>query len=505
MKEGRLKRIIKSSASSLLLKAVTFICVFLLTKQIIKSFGSETNGMISSIGQFLGIIALAEGGVGGVARALLYKPLSNKDTHAISKIVHVVERFFRILSLFFVAYAVIIACIYPLVVAKDFDYFYSFFLVLLVSLGTFCEYFFGLSYQVLLNADQKAYILNYISFFVTIINFFVCILFIKLGLSIHFVKLASAIVLMTKPVVIYLYSKRKYKIKHVSIDKKEKVLTQKWSGFGVHVAYFLHRNTDVILITLFLGLTQVSIYSVYYMIVSGISTILSSLSLGFEAAFGELYARDELTTLRKSFKKYVTYYHLVSTVLFASTIVLITPFMRIYTAGIKDANYINVSFGILLVLAEYLYVLRVPFNDLMIATNTFKENSLGAFIEVAINIVCSIVLIRPLGISGVAVGTCAAMLFRLIFFIVFFGKTKVKIDVAWFIKNTFINLISGCTCLLIPRLLRFSCGNTYVEWILYSFIVVFYISIFCFAVQVLFNKNEICSIFKSIKMLRKGS
>ena len=40
------------------------------------AYGSDVNGLVSSITQFLGYIALVEGGVGGVIRAALYKPLA---------------------------------------------------------------------------------------------------------------------------------------------------------------------------------------------------------------------------------------------------------------------------------------------------------------------------------------------------------------------------------------------------------------------------------------------
>ena len=68
-----------NTISSLLLQFTTVVCGFILPRLILASFGSTINGLVSSISQFLSIIALLEMGVGAVMQSSLYKPLSEKD------------------------------------------------------------------------------------------------------------------------------------------------------------------------------------------------------------------------------------------------------------------------------------------------------------------------------------------------------------------------------------------------------------------------------------------
>lgn len=479
LQKGRFSKIAFSSISAILLKIVTFLCSFIITRLIIKAYGSEVNGMISSIGQFLGFITLLEGGVGGVARAALYKPLSQKDNSEIEKIITYLEKFFRILALIFVAYSLVIAFVFPFF-SNSHSFFFTFSLVLILSVSLFAEYFFGMSYAILLASDQKVYISNLITFFTAILNFVICFVLIKIGCSIHIVKIASVGSLLLRPLILSFYCKKKYNLKKAKLNKKENLLPQKWSGLGVHIAYYLHRNTDTFLLTLFLSLTTVSVYSVYNMIIGGILTIIGSLSIGIEAAFGNMYAKREFDTLKRRFKMYMLYYQFLCTFLLSSTMVLILPFVKIYTHGITDANYVQPFFAFILVLSEFVYCLRVPYNDLMVATDSFKKIQWGAFGEAFINIIVSIALVNIVGLSGVAIGTLIATLFRLFHFLFFFKNHELKIETKWFFKLTMASCVIFLVNCLMSRLLNILPGTSYYSWILYAFVVCFFSIINCF-------------------------
>ena len=83
----RKKKLAKNTVSSLLFRITTIICGFIIPRLILNSYGSEVNGLINSIMQFLGIIAFLELGVGAVVQSSLYKPLSDNDNDGISSIV----------------------------------------------------------------------------------------------------------------------------------------------------------------------------------------------------------------------------------------------------------------------------------------------------------------------------------------------------------------------------------------------------------------------------------
>ena len=82
----RSKKAIKNIISSLLQQLTVIICGLILPRAIIGTYGSNVNGLISSITQFLSYITLLEAGIGTVIKSVLYKPIANKDKNQIEKI-----------------------------------------------------------------------------------------------------------------------------------------------------------------------------------------------------------------------------------------------------------------------------------------------------------------------------------------------------------------------------------------------------------------------------------
>ena len=80
--------------ASLLAQVTVLVCGFILPRFFLQSFGSEVNGMVNSIAQFLGVISFLELGVGAVVESALYKPLAEKNNEEISKVMASANKFF---------------------------------------------------------------------------------------------------------------------------------------------------------------------------------------------------------------------------------------------------------------------------------------------------------------------------------------------------------------------------------------------------------------------------
>ena len=92
----RSKSAILSTVTSILLQVLNIISALIIPRMIIAAYGSDVNGVISSITQFLGYVSLLQAGVGAAFRASLYKPLSDGDKNRLSVIVKAGSIFLRI-------------------------------------------------------------------------------------------------------------------------------------------------------------------------------------------------------------------------------------------------------------------------------------------------------------------------------------------------------------------------------------------------------------------------
>ena len=90
-----------NTSSNLLLRIISIVSGFIIQKLILDTFGSETNGLVSSISQFLNYVNLIEGGLNGVITASYYKPLADNNNSKISAIYITSRNFLRKISFVF--------------------------------------------------------------------------------------------------------------------------------------------------------------------------------------------------------------------------------------------------------------------------------------------------------------------------------------------------------------------------------------------------------------------
>ena len=400
---------------------ITIVCGIFLPRILIGSFGSEAYGISVSIAQFLSYITLLEGGIGGVARAELYGPLAKKDADATGAVYYAIKRFFNHVAAIFVVYSLGLGLVYySLAHVKIFTRTYVFMLVVVISLATLAKYVGGLTNLILIVASKKQYINNLIMAATTLINVIAVALLVYWGCDLIWVKLGSSLIFIVRPILYSIYVKKNYCLP--AKVKKRTILEQKWTGIGQHIAYFLHKNTDVVLLTLLADLRLVAVYSVYNMIISNIRSLTESFSSGMEAVFGELLAKGEFAALQKAFQKYKVLLSAASLILFCCTGILIVPFVKLYTNGITDADYIQPVFAIVLLLAEAINCLALPCSCLTVAANHLKQSKWGAYCEAIINIVVSLLLIQWNPLIGVALGTLVATAFRGLYYMVYSSK-----------------------------------------------------------------------------------
>ncbi|NLD46521.1 MAG: sugar isomerase [Clostridiaceae bacterium] len=488
--------------ASFLLQVTIVICGFIVPRLIILTYGSDVNGLISSITQFLGYIVLLEAGVGAVVRSSLYKPLANKDILTISRIIKSTEKFFRIIALLFVAYLIAVAILLPYIVITEFDYFFTFTLVLIIGVGNFAQYFFGLTYQLLLQADQKLNVTSLLQAITIIINTIIVVILIYLGASIIIVKLCSTALFVLRPLILNVYVNRKYCIIR-NCNPDNSALKQKWDGLGHHIAYVLRYNSDIVILTLFTNIREVSVYSIYLMIVTALINISTTFSSGIQAAFGDMIAKDEFETLHRNFNIYEFLSFLVTTVLFTSGALLISPFVSLYTTGITDVNYHRPLFAYIFLVAQAAYCIRLPYNTLVIASGHFKQTRNGAFVEALINIVLSLVLVHFWGIVGVAVGTLCSMVFRTVQYAIYLSRNILNRSIWLFIKRSVVSVTSVFFAVLISNCLPSMLIDTYTKWCIFAIEITSIVAVVTILMNCLFYRDDIRGLLQIAMLILK--
>ena len=441
-------------AGSVLLQLVSGVCGLILPRFILLNFGSEVNGLISSVTQLLSYTILLEGGIGGVMKAAMYRPLANEDNAGISSVFYQISETFRKISVVFIGFAVLLSVSMKFLVDTRFDWLFVFTMVLILSANTFFSYYVGLPHRILMTADQKLYVIQFTQIVATILNLLLCLLVMHLGGGIHMVKLASASVFLLNPLVQRLYVKRHYNLSR-NVRAEDVGTIQKRDGLVHHLSYFIHRNTDVVILSLLGSLNIVSVYTVYNMVIYVLEQLLASISSGLSGLIGRLVARKEISQLNRMVDRYEACNNALATAVATVCAILILPFVSIYTGGVTDAQYHQPVFALLMIWGSYAYSIRHPFGCVVSAAGHYKETKVGAVMEMALNLGLSLVLVKPLGLIGVALGTFLSMSYRTIYTVWYLSKHLLHRPIWRFMSRLVCNLmVSALLICWIPRCLN---------------------------------------------------
>lgn len=501
----RQKKAVYNILTSLTLQIIVLISGFITRKLIIQSFGSNVNGLVTSITQFLSYITLLESGIGPVIKAVLYKPIAKKNLKQIENILFASEKFFKNIAKIFIIYLLCLGIFYPLIVRNEFNYLYTMSLIIIISISTFAEYYFGMTYKLYLQAKQNSWIISLIQIFVYLINTIIIFVLIKLNFSIHLVKLLSGFIFVLRPIIQNLYVKKNYNITFQNVDKNYK-FKQKWDGLAQHIANIIHANTDVTILTLTSNLIEVSIYSVYSVVTNGLKLIVQSFNEAMEAIFGNMIANEETKNLQQKFGLYEIFYFSIISIIYGCSIILITPFVKVYTLGIQDANYSNYIFGYLIVIAELCWAIRQPYNNLIKSAGHFKQTQVGAWIEAASNVVISLILVYKFGLVGVAIGTLVAMFIRMVEFIYHTNKYILNRKISINIKKIVLLIVEVILIVFSARFLPLLTYSGYINWFLNALMIFIVALTITLIFKMIFYKKELklfCKYILNIKKVRK--
>ena len=483
--------------SNLLLQLTTILSGFIIPKIILNSFGSEVNGLVSSLNQFLGYISIVEGGLTNVVMASLYKPIIEKDEQKINSILKTTQKFYSKLSIIFIIYTLCLATFYPLIYQTSFSYSYVFSLALILGIGLLIQYNFSLTLRTFLNADKKIYVVSFTQIAIYFINILLFIIVDYFWPNIHLLKLITALLYLIQPIVYNkVISKNWTRDKKVKEDKN--LLKNRWDGFAVSFAAFIHNNTDVIVLTTFTNLKTVSVYSVYALVTKGLSSLIKSIAGAVSPSIGQIYSRGNKEELEQKFMVYEHIVFFLSFFLFTVGGLLITPFVMLYTKGVTDVNYNQPVFGYILILAELVFCLKEPYLYLAYSANQFKALKKQAYIEAGLNIVISLVLVSKLGLIGVAIGTLIAMSFRTISQVYFLKNKILMRKVSLFFKKLLLYTIASGIGITICSFLLPIHNLSFIVWILHGIMYSVIIGL-CYLVMLLLCYNkETMSIAKNL-------
>lgn len=363
------------------------------------------NGLFSNI---LALLNLAESGFGIAISYRLYKPIAENNHTEIQALLHYFSRIYTFIAFIVLGFGVGLIPVLPALINEstipqnEITLYYFLYLV-----NSFASYFIAYKTS-FLTAIQKGY-------YVMVINSILSILFsaLKVYCLIEYSNYTVFLLLTVANTIcvngsVSLAANHKYpyvkNIKNQNLDT-----TEKRRIFDDCKAVILHKigayvlvGTDNLVISKFINLSTVGLYSNYLMILNVINNTLSKIVDAMVPAFGDIMVTEGKDNLYEKYN-YVTFITFLLTMFCAGMLLnLMQPCIYV----LFGADYLlDFKTVLVLVLSFYLSGMRRPISAIKSACGIYQQDKFAALCEAAINVITSIALVKVIGLRGVFWGT----------------------------------------------------------------------------------------------------
>lgn len=405
------KRSLYNLLSATLGQVLAIAIGFLLPKLVMETFGSATNGLISSINQLLVYLGLFEAGVGAVTMQALYGHVARKDWGAINGVLSATHKYYRRASLYYLLGLLVLAVGYPLVVHVDMAWWSVFLVILFCGLGSVVSFYAQGKYILFLRAEGKSYIISNLGTLIAVLSGLSKAALILLGYDVVTVLAVAFLIQMIQVAYIIRYIRRRYPQLSVHEQPDVEAISQKNFMLIHQVSGLVFQNTDVLILTMVSGLKVVSVYAVYKLVMSQIAHLIYIVQSSFDFVLGQTYQTDKQKYVRR-IDAFESYFSALSFAVFAVVFYVLYAFIGLYTRGVTDMQYADHTLVILFVLIELLSVMRMPMLQTINYAGHFKLTTPQSILETVINLVVSLLAVSRFGMYGILFGTAVALLYR---------------------------------------------------------------------------------------------
>lgn len=411
---------------------------FLLPRLYLENFGSEVNGVLSTIKQIFAYMVLLEAGVGLATTQALYQRIGRKDYKSANEVLAATHSYYKKTGIVYLVIVLAIAGVYAYLIPTSIPSHELFFIILLNAIPSLFSYFVQAKYRILMEVDGRKYVINNSETVLQLLSNAGKVLVLILTDSLILIQLVYCVIAVCQLAFLYVYAKRRYRW----IDLKAKpdfgAISQKNSVLVHQLSGMVFNNTDIVLISMICDFKAVSVYSIYNIFFSQMQNFITSVVSGFNFALGQLFHTDR-KKFDRVFEVYETLYVMATFIVYTLMAVFLLPLIQIYTGGIEDAEYTNVLLVFLFVLMNLLANGKLPSNSVIEYSGSFEKTRSHAIWEMVINLSVSIVAILWIGICGAILGTIAALIFRSICMIGFANKKVLERSVFCTYKKWLIN------------------------------------------------------------------
>jgi hypothetical protein len=502
---NRTKKLLLNMGSTGAYHVIAMVMGFVVPKLMIHFYSSQVNGLIVSITEFFNYFKLVETGLATAAVYSLYKPLSEKNHDKINGVVSAARHFYNTTGLMFIGLTLVFALVYPTMINKidTMDDLSVFFLVIIMGLTGALDLLTLGRYRVLLTADQKTYVISFISMLSLILQTAIIAILCVLRVDVLLMRFLAGLTILLRTVLLSLYVNKHYPFINYHAKPNKAALSNRYDALYNQLTVSLQQSLGIIMATVILRDTKlVSVYGVYHMVIVGLWSILKMVTVGIYSFFGEIIVRGDKAHLKRVYDEFESGYMALCIIIFSAAAVLIVPFIRLYAGEVTDINYIRPLWGILFVLQGFSDQLRMPLDLMVTSAGAFRQTRHHNTVQTMAAVVLGGILGYFFGVPGILIGIIISNIIRGILQLIYVPKAITGIPAKSSIKRISRAAITS-VIICVPFIFLPLAPKSYLGWLFDALLVAAFASGTVLLSAWLFDRKATSMLFSRLKILLK--
>lgn len=403
MKIERTKNTITGAFWGVSEKVSSILLPFIVRTVLIQKLGSEYLGLSSLFSSILQVLNLTELGFGSAAIFAMYKPIAEDDYHTTGAILEYLRKVYKYIGIITILLGVAFAPFLKYTISGTIpDDVNVYVLYLVYVFNTAISYLLFAHKQSLLSALQLNRIINKIAFMTnTMMRIYQIVLLLIIPNYYIYVVLLPVFTVISNIIASFIVDKNYKKwLIYGELDEKirKDIKNKLFPLMSTKLASVLVNSADTLVISAFLGLTQVAIYNNYYYIMNSVSGFLIVVYGAMQAGIGNALVVDSHEKIMNDFKKFNFINNWIVTVCTICLFCLYQPFMELWVG-----KNLMLSDGMVVLFAIYFYGTTIQrivviYKD---AAGIWKEDMFRCYLSCGLNLTINILTVRYIGLYGV--------------------------------------------------------------------------------------------------------
>lgn len=378
----------------------------------IHTLGRTYLGVSGLFSNILTIMSLAELGIGDAIVFRMYKPMAEEDHEKVKSYMQFYRKAYWIIGIFVFCVGLTLLPFLPKLISDTRGIEHLRLIYVLYLFNTASSYFFAYK-KLIIVTDQKGYIDTYNRYFFLAIQsslqiaalmlFKNFIVYLCIQIVMNFIANISIAHKATK-----MYPYLKGKAQPLASQEKRDIFKQTSALVTHKIGGVCVSGTDNLLLSKFVGIDWVGVYSNYVTLLAIPQTLLAYIFSPLTASIGNLVSTSEREHIRETFDKlFFTNFWLYG----LCAVTLFTLLNSFIGSVWLDSSYELTTFTVFFIVFNfYLTGMRQIISSFKSVSGLFWNDRFRPLAEALVNLVASIILLKFYGFPGVVIGTTISTL-----------------------------------------------------------------------------------------------